>query len=272
MIEHACIGLIGCGNMGEAIARGMRSNDTVSRNMFYVFDIDSDRAQFIDNSYGASVCESAEEVLRACAVIIIAVKPQDMDDFLQLIAQSADPTKLIVSVAAGVTISSIKAWLKDGVRVARIMPNMPALIGEGMSALAFGDMTTYDDKVMVREIFSKLGEVVEVEEGLMDAVTALSGSGPAYYFYITELIMAMAVEYGIDKEKARKLAVQTAFGSARIMKESKDDCAALRACVTSKGGTTEAAFKALDEAGFGNAFRRAISAAVERSKELRGGK
>jgi len=272
MVEHACIGLIGCGNMGEAIARGIRSDDTVSRNMFYVFDIDSDRAQFINNSYGASVCGSAEEVLRACGIVIIAVKPQDMDDFLQLISQATDPSKLIISVAAGVTISSIKAWLKDGVRVARVMPNMPALIGAGMSALSFGDMMTEDDKMMVREIFAKLGEVIDVQEDLMDAVTALSGSGPAYYFYITELITAMAVKCGMDKETARKLAAQTALGSARIVKESKEDCAALRARVTSKGGTTEAAFKVLNEAGFGDAFRRAINAAVERSKELRGGK
>lgn len=270
MIE-ARVGLIGCGNMGDAIAKAMRTRQLVAQDAFYVYDIDTIKAQYVRATYGAIAASSNGEVFKSCDVIILAVKPQDIEDVLKLVWHTADASKLLISIAAGKAIPFLSNMLREGVRIIRAMPNMPAVIGCGMTAIAYGDMVTDDDKDIARRIFAALGEVLEVEEDLMDAVTAISGSGPAYYFYLTQMLYEAAVEFGMEKDKARLLAIQTAFGSAQAMKEGVSDCVMLRGKVTSKGGTTEAAFKVFERSGLGDILKRGIKAAAERSKEISGG-
>ncbi|MCX7766603.1 MAG: pyrroline-5-carboxylate reductase, partial [Candidatus Sumerlaeia bacterium] len=236
------IGVIGTGNMGSAIIAGLVTKDIVLPKNIYAFDIDKERLKKISQDFGLSICRSNIELLNLAEVIILAVKPQNMRELLREIKPAVTSRHCFLSVVAGIRTDSI-ASIGDNVRVVRIMSNTPALIGAGATAIAGGKYALPQDLQLARTIFSALGLVIEVEEEQLDAITALSGSGPAYFFYLVECLIEAGKKAGLTEDVAEKLARQTAFGAGKLMIESTDTPQTLRLKVTSPGGTTAAALE-----------------------------
>lgn len=272
MMINMKIGIIGCGNMGEALIKGVLDAKLVARKDLFGYDISEERRNYINEKFAISLTSSSPELIARCDCIILAVKPQDLEGLLVEISRAFDPAQLIISIVAGVLTEHIEGFIKAKVPVVRVMPNTPALVGAGISAICTGTQVRAKDKEVAKSIFGAVGEVVEVEEELMDAVTAISGSGPAYFFFLVESLVKCGIKHGLTEEVARKLANQTALGSARMIVQSGLDPEALREMVTSKGGTTEAAFGVLDRMRLGEIYSEAVDAAIKRSKELSGGR
>lgn len=272
MEEDKKLGIIGCGNMGEAIARGVINCDVIYGLNLYLYDIDRDKSAFLKNALNANLSNSVEELVNNCNIILLAVKPQDIEDLLNEIKHMLDSSKLVLSIAAGVTIKRIKGLLMDEVRVVRIMPNMAAFVNKSISVLCYDDYATSEDKAFAKGIFMSIGDIVETEEPHMDAITAISGSGPAYFFYLTEILEKTAIQMGIGRNSAKQLAVKTALGSAELLKRGGSDAEELRKRVTSKGGTTEAAFRFFTEKKLGDVLQEGIKEAAKRAKELSEGR
>lgn len=240
------IGIIGAGNMGMAIASRIKGKALLS-----------DKNKRISDNV---------TVTRRSNIIILAVKPQDIEEVLKEIKPYVKE-KLIISIAAGVTTFSIEKVL-PGTRVIRVMPNMPAMAGKGISAVSCGKFAARRDLKIVFRIFSNLGEVIEVKEKMMDAVTAVSGSGPAYYFLFTYLLAKAAEASGLQKTIALKLARATFIGAAEVIKASKLSTEELVKKVASKGGTTEAALKVFKQEKLEAIIKKAVKQAAHRSKNL----
>lgn len=266
------IGIIGCGHMGEAIARGVLNSNLVTSRDLYLYDIDKEKTNYLSQDIRANITTSTEELVNFCNTVILAVKPQDTEDLLGKIWHVLDASKFVISITAGITIEKITKSLREEVRMARVMPNMAALQNQSISAICYNTFATREDKELVKKIFKSIGDVLEVDESQMDAVTAVSGSGPAYFFYLVEILEKCAVDMGMDKANAKLLAVKTAFGSAVLLRDSSLDAGALRRRVTSKGGTTEAAFRVFEEGKLGELLEKGIKAAKERAAELSRGK
>jgi len=264
------IGILGCGNMGEAIAKGITFSGLVSAGDIYLYDIDREKTGRLKECLDANVASSSEELCSECNVILLAVKPQDIEEVLKEIGHLIDSSKLLISIAAGVTIKKIKRSLEEEVRVIRVMPNMAAFVHVSISAMSSDNYATADDKRLVKEMLISVGEVIEVEEGLMDAFTVIASSGLAYFFYLAEILEKCAIGMGIDKEKAKLLATKTALGSALLLTEGDADAETLRRRVTSKGGTTEAAFRYFSEKKLEDILKEGIEKARKRAKELSG--
>ncbi|MCX5716681.1 MAG: pyrroline-5-carboxylate reductase, partial [Candidatus Omnitrophica bacterium] len=230
------IGISGCGNMGSAIVHKI-----VGLGIISVFDTNKGKLKTVTSIDKKSIKSASDnkKLARSVDVLILAVKPKDITVVLDDIRDELPPRTLLISIAAGVTTKFIEKQLGKKIAIIRVMPNMPALIGAGISAICKGTFAVKKDIAEAKALFLKLGQVVEVKEDLMDAVTAISGSGPAYFFYLTEVLTTAGIGLGLDKETAHKLAVETAFGSAKLLKETGEKAGALRARVTSKGGTTE---------------------------------
>ncbi|MBL7070686.1 MAG: pyrroline-5-carboxylate reductase [Candidatus Omnitrophica bacterium] len=265
------LGIIGCGNMGEAIAKGVVASGSIYSGNLYLYDHLTEKSSFVSGSLSANVANSSEELINSCNAILFAVKPQDAKELLREVSHLLNSSKLVISIAAGISIEKIKKILDVDVRVARVMPNMGALENQSMSALSFDSEVIDQDKRLVTQIFKSIGDVIEIEERLMDAVTAVSGSGPAYFFYLTEMLEKCAVEMGIGEDRARHLAFKTALGSAILLRDSGYNAESLRKRVTSKGGTTEAAFKVFEDRRLDGIIRDGIKAAEKRSRELSDG-
>lgn len=272
MDKRIRMGVIGCGNMGEAIIRGVIQSHIVENSDLFLFDIDRERLARLKRDFNADIATSTEQLANRCGIILLAVKPQDVSDVLAQVGHALDSSKLVVSIAAGVTIAGIKAHINDEVRVARVMPNIAALAGEGISAIAYDDFATADDKKFVKRLFASVGDTVEIDEKYMDAVTAVSGSGPAYFFYLVEMLEEAASEMGISGETAKRLAFKTAIGSAALLKDTRMNARDLRNSVTSKGGTTEAAFDFFSMHRLGAILKQGINEARERARKLSEGK
>lgn len=258
---------IGAGNMAEAIVSGMIASDFCAPEKMILTDIRPTQLANLKKKYGVLI--SADNcVVETARIVVLAVKPQAMMEALKGIAPVLHRETLVISIAAGIRASKIEAALGGGHRIVRVMPNTPALIGQGASAIAGGSHTTEADLEVAERILGCVGLTVRVEEKDLDAVTALSGSGPAYVFYLLEGMLAAAEKMGLDKKTARMLALKTVEGSARLMNDSGEAADALRAKVASKGGTTEEAIRTLDEAGVKDALIAALLAAQKRSIEL----
>ncbi|MDP3804352.1 MAG: pyrroline-5-carboxylate reductase [Candidatus Omnitrophota bacterium] len=265
------IGIIGCGNMGEAILSRL-SNILEKSTSIMVSEYDTARRDYIQNKYKIIVEIDNNAVVKYSDVIILAVKPKDFDKILKTeVCCGVSKSKILISIAAGITTKHIEGIVGKDIPVIRVMPNMPAVIGEAISSISRG--TSAGDKEMdvAKEIFSVIGEVVEVDEKLVDAVTAVSGSGPAYFFYLIEALVEASRKLGLDEETAKKLVLKTAIGSAKLLEATKEEPHLLRKKVTSKGGTTEAALKVFDDKMVKSIIRDAVKAAHKRSKELTGG-
>ena len=260
------IGVIGCGNMGQALMRGMLRARLVSPAQLAVADADPAKLRSVARAMRVQVCSNTEAA--HADVVLLAVKPQQTDGLLAEIRPLLCPSGLVVSIAAGIPTAWIESRLNPRAAVVRVMPNTPALIGAGVSAVAPGRRAGAKHLKAVHRIFSSVGSVVQVPERWMDAVTALSGSGPAYFFFLMERMIETGVSLGLSRKVAAALVLQTASGAARLAAESGEDPAMLRARVTSKRGTTEAAFAAFAKFRLAEGLSEGIRAAARRSKEL----
>ncbi|MEK6733144.1 MAG: pyrroline-5-carboxylate reductase [Candidatus Omnitrophota bacterium] len=253
------IGIIGAGNMGMAIASGLRER-------FLVSDQDASKLKAIKNRK-VSIARSNIDLARQSNVIILAVKPQDIEKVLKEIKPHVKE-KLIISIAAGIKTSSIEKVLGK-VTVIRVMPNMPAMVGKGISAISRGRFAGLSDFRTASRIFSNVGEVIEAKENMMDAITAVSGSGPAYYFLFTYLLQKAAEASGLKKDIAVKLARAAFIGAAEVVKSKALSMEELVKKVASKGGTTEAALKVFEEEKLEAIVKRAVKNATMRWKKRR---
>ena len=226
-----------------------------------------DRQVELVAKYGITMLENDQAAAEADTVILV-VKPQDMRELLAEIAGSIKPDALVVSLAAGVDIASIETQLPEGMAVVRVMPNTPAQVDEGMAAISAGTHSDHDHLDRVTEILSATGRVVTVPERYQDAVTAISGSGPAYLFFVVEAMIEAGVHLGLPRDIATELVVQTMLGSAKLLRETGEHPTVLRERVTSPGGTTAAAIRQLEDHKVRAAFIGAIEAARNRSREL----
>jgi len=264
------IGFVGAGNMAEALVKGIIAANIYARHQVFVSDIRPERVIFVANKYGLVVARTNAEIAERAETIVLSVKPQNMAEALQSIKNSVQKQKLVISIAAGIRTAHISAVLGD-IPIVRAMPNTPALIGEGACALFANDKA----KPMLqraKSIFSAVGKTVVVDdEDLIDAVTAVSGSGPAYYFLLMEEMIRAGIELGLSSDIAKDLVLQTAKGAALLAVESDkqgETPAVLRQKVTSPGGTTEAALKVFAEGQLGPLVEAALKRACQRSREL----
>ena len=251
--------------MGEAIISGLLRAERCSPGAITVSDASPARLEHLRVKYGVNVTNDNLTVVARAEVLVLAVKPQVMPDVLREIGHSIHEDVVAISIAAGVRIATLMQFVKA--RLVRAMPNVCATVGEGITALVPTPRVEKDDRAMVEELFGSVGGVLWVEETKMDAVTAISGSGPAYLFLVMEALMQAGVEHGLTQEQARTLVYQTVKGAAALAMEGEHP-AVLRERVTSPGGTTAAALHELEAHGVRAAFLAAVSAAVKRSKEL----
>jgi len=262
------IGIIGCGNMGEAIL-GRLSNILEKSVSIMVSESDAKRREYIQSKYKIIVEMDNNEVVKFADVIILAIKPRDFETLLKNeICCGVSKDKLLISIAAGVTTKYIESVVGKNIPVIRAMPNMAAAIGEAITSISAGRAAEPEDIKLAEEIFSTIGDVVEVDESKVDAVTAISGSGPAYFFYMIEALIEAGRAAGLKENVVKKFVLKTALGSAKLLDVLKEDPGAMRARVTSKGGTTEAAIKVFELRKFKNIIKDAVKAAKARSKEL----
>ena len=268
-MSNSKITFVGGGNMarsliGGLVATGM-SNKTIS-----VAEPKADLREKLTKDFGVNALEENASAVMGANVIVLAVKPQILQEVVIPLGNLiAEARPLLISVAAGVTCSSIERWVGSQPALIRVMPNTPALIGAGISALYANSNVSNDQRALAEKIVTAVGKTVWIEEeSLMDAVTAVSGSGPAYFFYVMQAIHDAAVREGLDAETARLLTLETALGAARLALASTEDPGNLQAQVTSPGGTTEAAIKVLNDSGVRDTLQQAVSAARARGGEL----
>jgi pyrroline-5-carboxylate reductase len=266
MTETPVLAILGAGVMGETVLSGLiRAGWDAGR--IVATDRRPERQVDLTNQYGITMLSNVEAAALADTVILV-VKPQDMADLLAEIADALRPGTLVVSLAAGVDTASIEARLGPAIPVVRVMPNTPALVDEGMAAISSGTQATQEHLDHVTEILSATGRVVTVPERYQDAVTAISGSGPAYLFFVVEAMIEAGVHLGLPRDVATELVVQTMLGSATMIRETGEHPTVLRERVTSPGGTTAAAVRVLEDHKVRAAFLGAIEAARDRSREL----
>jgi pyrroline-5-carboxylate reductase len=260
---------IGGGNMAEALIQGILASGLAAAESVWVTDIREERLTGLQEKLGVCTTTDNAEAVRGAETVWLCVKPQQMVEVLQSL-QGAAPNALYVSIAAGVTTSTLEKALGGGVRVVRVMPNTPALVQAGAAGISAGSLATDEDVQQVETLMGSVGKTVVVPESDLHAVTALSGSGPAYVFYLVESMLKAAESFELDPEKARELVVQTIIGSGKLLQESGLPAAELRARVTSKGGTTFAATETFTAHGVDQGVIAGVFAAAERSRELAG--
>lgn len=263
------IGFIGGGQMGEALIRGLIQSELYTNTAISVSEPNEERRGYMTSTYGINGYEKSDVLWKKCAVIILAVKPQIMRIILDTSKEFVTPEHLIISIAAGLPISFYEEGLdRNDCKIIRVMPNTPALVLEGASGISGNANVSQEEMQQAETIFNKIGKAVILPEASIDAVTGLSGSGPAYVFTFAEALIDAGVEQGLPRQTAETLALQTLLGSVKLLMESKKHPAELRAMVTSPGGTTIAAQHVLERSGFKGIIMDAVAAAVDRSKEL----
>jgi pyrroline-5-carboxylate reductase len=261
------VGFVGSGNMGEALIRGLTKTGLIPPDALVVSDVRAERLAEIRRQYGVHTTGDNVELVRGVDVVILAVKPQVLRDVLEEIAP-ATPGRLLVSVAAGVSTAEIRRHVPPGTRLIRVMPNTPALVLEGATAIARATGLQEGDLDTAREIFEAVGRVVILDEELMDAVTGLSGSGPAYIALVVESLADGGVRVGLDRKTAMTLAMQTVLGAARLLIETGIHPGQLKDMVSSPGGTTIAGIHTLEAGGLRRTLIDAVVRATQRSREL----
>lgn len=253
--------------MAEALVKGLLQG-TFPAGEIVVAEPGEPRRRLLEERYGVRVTEDNLDVVRSCDLLVLAVKPQICREVLSGIAAAFGAEKLLISILAGVSTAVIEDHFDGRPRVVRAMPNTPALVGEGATALCAGRFAGPDDLLAARHLFETVGIAHVVGEGLMDAVTGLSGSGPAYVFTVVEALADGGVREGLPRETALALAAQTVLGAARLVRESGEHPAVLRDRVCSPGGTTIAGMMAIEERGVRAALMEAVERAAARSREL----
>ena len=267
------IGFIGAGNMAEALIRGLVRGNHVAAERVHASAPRRERLDELKAAYGIHVTTDNREVARNTGLVVLSVKPQIMDKVLREIGDQLHPGSLVVSIAAGVDTESIETAVPEGVRVVRAMPNTPALVGAGATAVAAGRHASEADLATAKALFEAVGIAVVLEEYHLDAVTGLSGSGPAYIFLILEALADAGVKVGLSRRNAQRLAAQTVMGSAKLLLETDEHPGRLKDMVTSPGGTAIAGLHTLEEGGLRTTLINAVETATKRARELgRGGK
>jgi len=262
------LGFIGAGNMAEALARGILGAKLLEARQMIAADPQEPRRKLFERELKVPTTTDNQAVIEQAPVVIIAVKPQVFDKAVAPLAGLFGPKKLLISICAGLSTKHIEETVAAGTRVVRTMPNTPMLVRRGMSAVCAGAAAKPADVAKAQRLLGAAGQVIRVPEDLMDAVTAVSGSGPAYFFYFTELLAAAGVKVGLSEDDARLLARVTFEGAAKLLAESADGPEELRRRVTSPGGTTEAAIKTFDALGLGKTVAAAVEAARDRGREM----
>jgi pyrroline-5-carboxylate reductase len=260
------LAILGAGVMGETLLSGLiRAGRHVDELM--VGERRPERAAELEERYGVPAVGNAEAAQKADTLALV-VKPQDMDDLVKEIAPSVRPGQLVISLAAGITTGFLEARLPEGVAVVRVMPNTPALVDAGMAAISRGSHCDEAHLVEAEQMMASVGKVVRVPERQQDAITAISGSGPAYLFFVVESMIEAGVHLGLPRGTATELVVQTVVGSAKLLAETGEHPVVLREQVTSPGGTTAAAIRELEDHKVRAAFLTALEAARDRSRAL----
>ncbi len=267
------IGFIGAGNMAEALIRGLVRGGHVGAERIIASAPRNERLAELRTAYAISVTRDNAEVARTAGLVVLSIKPQIMDKVLLEIGNQLKPGTLVISIAAGVDTETIEQAVPEGVRVIRAMPNTPALVGAAATAISAGRHATEDDLASARAMFDAVGITVTLDEGHLDAVTGLSGSGPAYIFLILEALADAGVKVGLSRRNAQRLAAQTVMGSAKMLLDTDEHPGRLKDMVTSPGGTAIAGLHTLEEGGLRTTLIKAVETATKRSRELgRGGK
>jgi pyrroline-5-carboxylate reductase len=262
------VGFVGGGNMGEALIRGLLSANLVPAELMAATDVRTERTAQLTRQFGITAHDNNPRLVREADVVILAVKPQVMASVLAEIGPVVTARHLLISIAAGVATATIRTGLGKDARIVRVMPNTPALVLQGAAAIAGGAGAAPEDLAVAEEIFGAVGRVVVLDEGAMDAVTGLSGSGPAYVAIVIESLADGGVRMGLDRATAMTLATQTVLGAAQLLLETGMHPGALKDMVSSPGGTTIAGITALEEGGVRATFIRAVERATLRSREL----
>ncbi len=260
---------IGGGNMTRAMITGLLMHGFAAENI-YVVDRNQDKRDFLSNTFKVHISENPHDFLSIANVVILSIKPQGAHDACTAFNDNLKKyAPLVISVMAGVTVGKLNEWLGGHLAIVRAAPNTPAMIQEGVTGLFANSQTTQIQRGIVEKIIGSMGIFAWVtEEKIMNAITALSGSGPAYYFYFMEIMQEIAITLGIPSQIAKNFAIQTGYGATKLALESGEDLAKLRAQVTSKKGTTEAALSVMKKRGLPLVFHDALTAAYDRALEL----
>ncbi len=272
MLKNKKIGFIGGGNMAEAMIKGLLSASFIEAKNVFVSEPSEAKRDTLHAEYKIKVSADNRELVKKCDIIILAVKPQIVQKVLRDIASLVGRDKLVISIAAGVPIAIMDDVLRGGKNkkfsIVRTMPNTPALVQEGVTAIASGEHVRKIDVKIAHRIFEAVGRTVDVEEDQLDAVTGLSGSGPAYIFMLIEALSDAGVKMGLSREVANILTIQTVLGSAKLARESGKHPGELKDMVTSPAGTTISGLHALEEGSFHTTLMNAVEDATLRSREL----
>ena len=265
------IAILGCGQIGESLLSGLLSAGWRAPGDVAVTARREERLEELRERYGVEATSSNADAVRGAVLVVIAVKPQDLDALLGEIGTLLDPSQTVLSVAAAIPTRAIERRLAQDVPVVRSMPNAPATVHEGIAGVAGGAHAAEEHLALAEECLSHLGRVVRLDEQYLDAVTAVSGSGPAYFALLAEAMIEAGILLGLSREVSTQLVVQTMLGTAVLLRDKEMHPVELREAVTSPGGTTIRAIRELEQAGVRAAFLNAIQAAMERSQELAAG-
>src|SRR3954468_21463701 len=270
-VNERRVAVLGAGTLGEALIAGLISGGWRKPDELVATGRREERVNELREKLGVEATLSNADAIADAALIVIAVKPQDFDVLLEEIAPVISPDQTVLSVAAAISTTAIEERLPKGVPVVRAMPNAPAIVHEGIAGMCAGANADEDHLALAEEALAHLGAVVRVPEQYMDAVTAVSGSGPAYFALLSEAMIEAGILLGLAREVSTQLVVQTMFGTAKLLRDQQMHPVELRERVTSPGGTTIRAVRELEQAGVRAAFLNAIQAAMDRSRELASG-
>jgi pyrroline-5-carboxylate reductase len=266
MSARICV--LGAGKAGEALVAGLLASGWAKPAEVVATVRDPDHARELEDRHGIETTLDNAAAARGAEIVVIAVKPQDIEGLLAEIGGELQPSQTVLSIAAAIPTALIESHLQDGVPVVRAMPNTPVTVQEGMAGVAGGAHAAEENVALAEEVLRSVGRSVRVEETYMDAVTAVSGSGPAYFALLAESMIEAGILLGLSREVATDLVVQTMLGTAKLLRDEKMHPVELREMVTSPGGTTIAAIRELEQAGVRAAFLNAIQAAMNRGREL----
>jgi pyrroline-5-carboxylate reductase len=262
------IGFIGGGKMGEALIKGVLRAKLSSADKIIVSDVDKQRCKILEEETGIKTTQENDKVISDADIIILAIKPNVMGNILEELKSNITAKHIVVSIAAGIPLSFMESFLNEGCRVIRIMPNTPCLVGETAAAYALGKSATQNDGELVGQILDAVGKSFLLEEKQLDAVTGLSGSGPAFIYMVIEALTDGGVKMGLPRDVSTKLAAQTALGAAKMVLEAGMHIGELKDFVTSPGGTTIEGLHALEKGGLRSALINAVEVATKKSKRL----
>ena len=268
MLKNRQVGLVGTGNMGEALIKGLLHGHVCKPEQIFCSDTRPERLKVVRETYGVKGTSHNIEVVKHSEILILAVKPQIMKQVVSEVAKYLDLSKLIISIAAGVPLDAIESCAKKELKLIRVMPNICVSVREGVSAIAGGKHIHKEDLMTAKTIFDSVGKSLFVEETLLDAVTGLSGSGPAYIFLIIDALADAGVKVGLSRNDALILASQTVLGAAKMLIETGEHPGKLKDLVTSPGGTAIAGLHTLEEGGLRTTLMNAVEVATQRSKTL----